>query len=140
MKYRKLITILTVVAIAFVMTFANTNADPPEFDPPSLPSVPLKSLKSKVDGAEKVKKYLQQGKSTGDPILDSILEGRSSILDGSALDPKLDVVKSNTTSQQARAAESLLKAARQLEKLSNSDETRTKLIKQLRTEAGKLLL
>ncbi len=89
---------------------------------------------------------------TGNGVFDdlvSVIRKQGSVLDGSSLDPKLledDAnVFGNTTapadarSENAHAAEQLLKASRLLEQIGSTAIDRSELIANMRVEAGKLL-
>ena len=82
------------------------------------------------------------GGSSGNVMLDDILniiQTEGSILDGSVLDPDQDdVPQSSDESARALAAERLLRASRTLEQLGD-DHARASLVKQMRSEAARLL-
>jgi len=91
-----------------------------------------------------------EGQSSGDPILDDVLDvirQRGSVVDGSILDPMLDLKSElqddgewGKLSSVYLAAESLLKSARILEGLSDQSSSRLQLIRSMRSEATKLLI
>ena len=82
------------------------------------------------------------GGHSGDGVLDDILEiiqQRGSILDGSSLDPTAGEAKSsqgNEVSQNAYAAEQLLRAARLLEGLGEVDRKRAELVAKMEGGSG----
>ena len=132
------------------MSVALTLADPPASDPKSLPLPDLPDLEVQQSQPirrnpqveKKIRDAIENGdfQETGDPVLDDLLKfmRENSVLRNTSLDPALDSPGA-TTSARARAAESLLKSARLLEKIESSDKTRQDLVNQLRSEAVRLL-
>ncbi len=96
-----------------------------------------------------IRERLEQGnfEETGNPVIDDILQLMKkvgpSVLKDSSLDPAADqhAIKkpANAVSAKARAAECLLKAARNLEKIEPLDKTRRDLVNQMRRESVRLL-
>ena len=106
-------------------------------------------------------------KPTGDPVLDDVLEiirKRGSILDGTSLDPANELDSNDGTQSVIigvpggtrftkggsgdatkaapvyHAAEQLLRAARLLETLADQDESQQELIREMRSQATRLLI
>ncbi len=94
---------------------------------------------------EKFRQAIESGNpgQSSDPILNDLLElaGQQSLLKNSMLGKELDAMEgaSSAQSRHAHAAESLLRAARRLEQIGSRDKTRQQLVKQMRSEAVKLL-
>lgn len=117
-----------------------TETSPAEASPePSSTPNPIESkIRSVLEGAP-------GGVHSSDPLLDDVLgiiKSRGSILDGSSLDPALDTPTSaagNDRDASARAAESLLRSARLLNRIEPRDSARTELVEKMRHEAWRLL-
>jgi hypothetical protein len=117
-----------------------------------LPQVPLPETPAPVEPPASALKHISdilQGKkpSTGTGGLEmnglgKILGEMGSVLDGSPLDPALEIentCEDSEESARAVAAELLLKTARKLEQISPADPSRRQLVIQMRGEAVKLL-
>ena len=80
---------------------------------------------------------------SGDGVLDDVLnviKQRGSVLDGSSLDVTTDAITQPADeTKKAHVAEQLLKSARMLEAIGDSGRQRSLLIRQIRSEARKLL-
>lgn len=154
------LSVLALAGALFAILFTKSSAEPPFSRELTFPedvtlseeqAVPdgrtnpegLKSFQDAVEG-----KFLPGG--TGNPILDDVLQvlkEKRSVVDGFPEDPLLrksdtDRISDEidaTTSRQAVAAEQMLRAARLLEKVSESDADRLALIKRMRSEARRLL-
>ncbi len=87
---------------------------------------------------------LQAGE-TGDIVWDEMMKVirlRGSVLDGSSLDSLVALSDDSSDSDEAQrafAAELLLRASRTLEQIGSVDNTRQKLVREMRDEAGRLL-
>ena len=138
------------IVICSLALLSSTLAEPPELPFPDVSPEKLRPLQVKESEAIKkgIGNALQSGQSlrSDDPVLDEVLQvigERGSILDGSSLDeikttehvekPKIG------SSKRAIAAESLLKAARKLEKLGSINKTQAALVAQMRRQAVELL-
>ena len=120
-----------------------------------LPDVPLPQAPAPVQPSASALKHIsdilqrkKRATETGDLKVDGlgkILGEMGSVLDGSQLDPSLDIENASQESEhseesaRAVAAELLLKTARKLEQITPADPSRRQLVIKMRGEAVKLL-
>ena len=145
-----------ILVILALSTALISFAQPPAIQPTPLADVPqlepLQPQPQATDGVQNQIRDALQGDSpvgSADPVLDDVLQiiqQRGSILDGSSLDElerpaKSTHLKSDRSPafKRARAAESLLKAARHLEQIGPLDDAQGKLIQQMRQQSARLL-
>ena len=149
------------IALLGISTLALSIAQPPnasnQIELPDLPDAELRAnLSESAADPQTQQRILQalkgkRGPESGDGVLDDMLEiikRNGSVLDGSELESVESELDSNrglgkpasdSRPNRARAAESLLKTARRLERIEPLDKTRCELVNQMRREAVRLL-
>jgi hypothetical protein len=153
----RLVVALALIALLGISTLAITIAQPPQADNQlELPDLPDSELRTNTREQtpnpatqQRIRQALEGTGATpsGDGMLDDVLqfiERRGSVLDGSELESvesELGIANTPVDAPpgRAHAAESLLKAARRLEKIEPLDKTRRELVNQMRREAVRLL-
>lgn len=153
--------VLCLASILFALLFAQSSAEPPESGNPEgqlsergtsegqishsddRETGPFRTLRDAVEGS-----FSPEG--TGDGVLDDMIEvikQRGSIVDRFPKDPTVvrgaevpaGVTDGEFAARQVIAAEQLLRAARLLEKVPRLDPQQVALVRQMRSQAGRLL-
>tara|TARA_R110002073_G_scaffold7747_5_gene43676 strand:- start:8987 stop:9520 length:534 start_codon:yes stop_codon:yes gene_type:complete len=162
---RRTVIATGLLIVTLGVSFAQSRIDfPPSAQPPAVPTktsaaeaAPAETSPAEASPApsstpnpieSKIRSVLEGASDdvrSSDPLLDDVLgiiKSRGSILDGSSLDPALDTPTSaagNDRDASARAAESLLRSARLLNRIEPRDSARTELVEKMRHEAWRLL-